>query len=235
MKSPFPSHWPPVELKSFPNQKNLRLSVKNNRILISGPKVASKQEMIQFAIQHSDWVEKVLKQKKQVEPEKPVEADEQKVYLGGKWITFEVITHPSNRITVDAQSGKLVAHLPIDVNRLLLKQIKELVYKYMAHITLPKEFHSFAQKNGFNYDRIFIRSQKTKWGTCSSKTNISFNWRLIKCPLEIRYYLYAHEASHLVHMNHSKDFWNFVEVYDPKYKEHEKWLKQHEKFLFEVD
>ena len=234
-KHSIPEQWPPIEIKRNRNQKNIRLSVKRDKILVTGSLYASESELTQFLIEHRNWIEKILDKREKKQESVPEEANQYKVYLGGKWIEFEVKTHASNRIFIEPESGKLLANLPIDVEKMPLVSVKEIIYKYMAQISLPKEFDSFAQKNGFNYSRIFIRSQKTKWGTCSSKTNISFNWRLIKCPLEIRYYLYAHEASHLVHMNHSKEFWNLVKVYDPDYKKHEKWLKENEHFLFTVD
>lgn len=235
----FPSHWPPVVLKKFQQQKTLRISLKQDYLLITAPTRASKKEMIQFALESKEWIDKALKNRaEQLNHSNSVshsEANEQKVLLGGKWYEFEISTHFKNRIHVEPDSGKLIAQIPIDAAKLELQQIKEIIYKYMAQITLPKEFRAFAQKNGFSYQRIFIRSQQTKWGTCSSKENISFNWRLIKCPIEIRYYLYAHEASHLVHLNHSKAFWELVEQYDPQFKAHKKWLRANENFLFTVD
>lgn len=230
-----PDHWPAVEIKRHRNQINIRLTVKREKILVTGPLYASELELSKFLSEHRDWVEKILAKREKTLVHTPEEANLQKVFLGGKWIDYEVKTHASNRISIDPASGKLLATIPVDAAKLPLLEVKKIVYKYMAQVTLPKEFDSFAQKNGFSYDRLFIRSQKTKWGTCSSRANISFNWRLIKCPLEVRYYLYAHEASHLVHMNHSKDFWNLVKVYDPDYKKHEKWLKENEHSLFTVD
>lgn len=231
----FPEHWPPIEIKKQKNQVNLRLSIRNNRILLTGPLRSSDAELKKFALDHSTWIEKVLVKKAAQVPLPAVEENEHKLFLGGKWISFVLQTHASNRIYLDPESGVLTAKVPVDLNKTPLKSVKEVLYKYMAQLTLPKEFASFAKMNGFNYDRLFIRSQKTKWGTCSSKTNISFNWRLVKCPLEVRYYLYAHEASHLVHLNHSKEFWALVKHYDPDYKKHEKWLKENEQFLFLID
>jgi predicted metal-dependent hydrolase len=231
----FPNHWPPVEIKKNRNQRNLRISVKREKILVTGPMFSTEKELKTFLIEHQAWIDKTLQKREEKKAPEPEEVNQNKVFLGGKWIDYKVETHASNRITIEPKSGVLLANIPVDAAKLPLKEVKEIIYKYMAQITLPKEFDSFAKKNGFTYDRLFIRSQKTKWGTCSSRTNISFNWRLIKCPLEIRYYLYAHEASHLVHLNHSKDFWDLVNVYDPDYKKHEKWLKVNEHFLFLFD
>lgn len=77
------------------------------------------------------------------------------------------------------------------------------------------------------YHNITIRDQKTRWGSCSSRGNLSFNWRLMLAPPAVLDYVVVHELCHLEHMNHSKDFWQCVESILPDYKERRKWLKEH--------
>jgi predicted metal-dependent hydrolase len=73
--------------------------------------------------------------------------------------------------------------------------------------------------------KVVIRNQKTKWGSCSSKKTLSFNWRLALVPDDVLVYIVIHELCHLVHMNHSNQFWRLVEKKCPTYKEHEQWLQ----------
>lgn len=77
------------------------------------------------------------------------------------------------------------------------------------------------------YNRIFIRSQKTRWGSCSRLKNLSFNWRLVMAPIEVIDYLIVHEMAHIEEMNHSASFWRLVEKACPDYKAHRRWLKEH--------
>ncbi len=77
------------------------------------------------------------------------------------------------------------------------------------------------------YSRISIRNQKTRWGSCSSKGTLSFNWRLMLAPPGILDYVIVHELCHLKQMNHSKDFWESVGCILPDYKERKNWLKNH--------
>ena len=84
----------------------------------------------------------------------------------------------------------------------------------------------FSQFTGGNYTSITIRDQKTRWGSCSGRGTLSFNWRLILAPPEILDYVVVHELCHLTHMNHSKEFWKLVESVIPDYKIKRKWLKE---------
>jgi predicted metal-dependent hydrolase len=76
-----------------------------------------------------------------------------------------------------------------------------------AKTTLATRLNYLAQKHGFKYNRLFIRNQKTRWGTCSSKNNISLNMNLIRLPQELQDYVILHELVHIKHKNHSKKFW----------------------------
>jgi len=77
----------------------------------------------------------------------------------------------------------------------------------------------------FKYNRISIRHQKTRWGSCSSEGNLNFNCKLLCLSNELREYVVAHELCHLAEMNHSKKFWKLVEKTIPDYKELRKELK----------
>lgn len=76
----------------------------------------------------------------------------------------------------------------------------------------------YADIMGVSYNRITIRDQKTRWGSCSSKGNLNFNYRLYYMPQHLMDYVIVHELSHRRHMDHSKEFWNEVGRFYPEYK-----------------
>ncbi|MCH5338287.1 MAG: M48 family metallopeptidase [Acetatifactor sp.] len=80
---------------------------------------------------------------------------------------------------------------------------------------------------GGTYTSITIRDQKSRWGSCSSRGTLSFNYRLIFAPPIILDYVVVHELCHLTFMDHSKNFWNKVASVMPDYKNHRQWLKDH--------
>ena len=103
------------------------------------------------------------------------------------------------------------------------EQLRELAKQAAA--ILPERVQHFANIMGVTVGRITIRSQRTRWGSCSAQGNLNFNCLLMLCPEEVRDYVVIHELCHRKHLNHSADFWAEVERYCPDYRIHRKWLK----------
>jgi predicted metal-dependent hydrolase len=106
-------------------------------------------------------------------------------------------------------------------------------YEESAWQYLSQRVDFFTKKFGLNYNRVKINSAKTRWGSCSSKGNINFSWRLIMAPKDVVDYVVIHEIAHLKHRNHSARFWNFVEEMMPQHENQRKWLRKHG-FLLDV-
>ena len=83
----------------------------------------------------------------------------------------------------------------------------------------PERTAYFAERMGVTYNRITIREQKTRWGSCSSAGNLNFNWKLVLMPSELLDYVVVHELAHRKEMNHSPRFWAVVEKELPDYHE----------------
>ncbi|MDE5589484.1 MAG: M48 family metallopeptidase [Acetatifactor sp.] len=100
-------------------------------------------------------------------------------------------------------------------------------YRSAARTQFEQRCAYFHQFTGGSYTSVTIRDQKTRWGSCSSRGTLSFNYRLIFAPPTVLDYVVVHELCHLTHMNHSKEFWNMVGSVMPDYKTHKKWLREH--------
>jgi predicted metal-dependent hydrolase len=77
---------------------------------------------------------------------------------------------------------------------------------------------------GVEYSRISLRDQRSRWGSCSNRGNLSFNWRLVLAPHDILDYVVVHEVCHLVELHHGPAFWNLVARRRPNYAESKRWL-----------
>jgi predicted metal-dependent hydrolase len=75
--------------------------------------------------------------------------------------------------------------------------------------------------------RIQIRDQRSRWGSCSTRGTLSFNWRLVLAPFEVLDYVVVHELCHLREPNHSRRFWKLVETRRPDWRSHRDWLHEH--------
>lgn len=101
-----------------------------------------------------------------------------------------------------------------------------LWYIRQASTFLEQKTMFWCKKLAVAVNRITIKDQKTRWGSCSSLGNINYNWRIIMAPDSTIDYLVIHELSHRVFLDHSKNFWNLVKTHCPDYTSHRLWLKQ---------
>lgn len=99
--------------------------------------------------------------------------------------------------------------------------------RVQAGAYFPERVAYFAARLGVTYGRITLRTQRSKWGSCSSKGNLNFNILLMLAPRDVLDYIVVHELCHRKHLNHSAAFWAEVEGLMPDYREKEKWLKEH--------
>lgn len=106
-------------------------------------------------------------------------------------------------------------------------QILEKRYRSAARTQFEQRCAYYRTFTGGSFSSITIRDQKTRWGSCSSRGTLSFNYRLIFAPPAVLDYVVVHELCHLTHMNHSKEFWNLVGSVMPDYRAHRRWLKDH--------
>ena len=111
-----------------------------------------------------------------------------------------------------------------------MKNLKKTYRKYALQILTEKTMF-IASSINVEPEKIKVRSYKGRWGTCSYRKDISFNWKLIMAPEKIIEYVIVHELCHLIHFNHSKNFWESVENILPDYKLRKDWLRTNEGLL----
>lgn len=98
-------------------------------------------------------------------------------------------------------------------------------YKKITKNLVVERLNYFNQFYNLSYSKISVRNQKSRWGSCSSKSSLSFNYRLCLLPGELADYIIVHELCHLQEMNHSQDFWRLVAQSIPNYKQLKRQLK----------
>lgn len=96
-----------------------------------------------------------------------------------------------------------------------------------AELDLAERLRLRAAEMGLTYGRVAVRDQTSRWGSCSSSTNLAFNWRLVMAPPEVLDYVVVHELAHLVELNHGPRFWAVVERFCPDWRRSRRWLRTH--------
>ena len=102
-----------------------------------------------------------------------------------------------------------------------------LKYKERAISLIQERVSYFNKIYDFKYNKINIKSQKTRWGSCSKKGNLNFNYKIALLPQYLADYIIVHELCHLVEFNHSRKFWNSVQKLVPNYPEIRRELKSY--------
>jgi hypothetical protein len=101
-----------------------------------------------------------------------------------------------------------------------------LKYKYQALTLAEKRIEYFNKNYGFRFNKINIKNQKTRWGSCSKRGNLNFNYKIALLPERLADYIIVHELCHLKEFNHSQKFWNLVAKMMPDYLEIRDELKK---------
>ena len=109
---------------------------------------------------------------------------------------------------------------------ILRNTIKNWYKKQCLNIIIERvKFYS--EKYNLKYSKITIKEQKTVWGTCNYKNDLTFNFKILMFNLNVIDYLVVHELSHTIYRNHSQQYWNMVEKILPNYKELDSMLKNY--------
>jgi predicted metal-dependent hydrolase len=133
-------------------------------------------------------------------------------------------------LTLIAQAGRTRVHRRGDM--LLVpergrEEALERWYRRAARAEIAPRLDAAVARAGTAYTGLTIRSQRTRWASCSSKGAMSFNWRLLLAPEAILDYVIEHEVCHLEVMDHSPRFWRLLESRVPDWRDHARWLRRY--------
>lgn len=107
-----------------------------------------------------------------------------------------------------------------------LKKLYDLKFRPLAFRLIKSELSSLRQEFGFEYQRVSVKNQSSRFGSCSSTGNLNFNWQIIFFPPSLFRHILLHELTHLKIKNHSPVFWHQLSLYDPDALAHNRLLKK---------
>ncbi|MFW5447259.1 MAG: M48 family metallopeptidase, partial [Methylophagaceae bacterium] len=178
-----------------------------------------------FVKQKTNWIQKKLAQQAERNVQEKQFVDNESFLFLGEQLTLRLYEEDSvPSIKKSASEIKFYGRL----NKISKPAIRGAIidwYKKQADGYLTARTHWLSDVTSLHPNSITIKSYKARWGSCSIKSEINFNWQLIQAPPEVIDYVITHELCHLSHHNHSPKFWALVEHYIPDFKLRRQWLK----------
>jgi len=215
-------------IKRSPKAKYVRLEVRSETgLTVVVPKSYKSERVPELLREKRRWILGKLAKYGQVQrptSDNTLKGGDTVPYLGRD---LEVMTRRpyGNAESVNVERNKLVVSMRAGSNRLAL--LLERWYRMQATQLIREKANKLGADLGLTYGRLSIRGQRTRWGSCSQKGNLSFNWKLIMAPEPVIDYVIVHELAHLEELNHTKRFWQLVGQHCPQWRDHKKWLKDH--------
>lgn len=211
-----------MEAKIRTNPRARRLTLRldtSGQPVVTVPRFTPKWFVTRFVNSQQDWI---ATQQARLKQTQDVFSTKTTVSVFGK--TYQKVVRPtmsSSKVIIQQDSLIISVHTGKKTSEVLNAFLKNTA----SHYIVPRT-HLLAKKMRVDFTKITLRAQSTRWGSCSSTGSLNFNWKLVHFTPEIIDSVIIHELAHRKHLNHSKDFWNFVEQFDPEYRLHRGWLKR---------
>jgi len=223
-------------LKFSARAKKWRISLNDKGLSVILP-ARTKPDVAEQALrQHTAWV---LKQRQRQQKMAALAAAQPSLapdtlLLRGQTLPYRVVPAPILKGAVVFDGHTLNVQVPIAADASAAAAVLQAWYLEQALADIRACVQRRAEAMQVHPAKISLRDQRRRWGSCSSKGNLSLSWRLILMPPEVLDYVVVHELAHLRHMNHSPKFWALVSQYCPNYKQHAAWLKANQGVIYAI-
>lgn len=213
-------------------RKTISLEIDEDaRLIIRAPKSISKNYIDKVVEKKRDWI---LRKQKLVKEQKAVRLNNSE-FANGKTYLF-LGKEYKLRITDQKKSIFICGDTLYFPEKFEYEGEQKIIswYKKEAREILSERLENHAKSLGLSYNKMGITSANKRWGSCSSKGNINFSYKLIMAPVDVIDYVIVHELMHLKVLDHSKEFWDAVSSVMPDYKKRLKWLKDNQHKIMSI-
>ncbi|MBF2754684.1 MAG: M48 family metallopeptidase [Gammaproteobacteria bacterium AqS3] len=220
----------PLEVIRTNRKRSVAIQILGDTVRVRAPKTLSERRIHSIIAKRTAWIKRKLREQAERPALKPKEyvSGEAFQYLGRNY-RLKVVKTPkaSTKPSIKMQQGYLVATIP-ETTANPQRRIKALLrdwYQVRAEQRLKEKTERLAKVVGVTPRSITVRDYKSRWGSCSVKGDISYNWQIILAPHRIIDYVVIHELCHILEHNHSPQYWKQVEKYVPDWRDCRAWLK----------
>ncbi len=211
----------PITFKTSARARRLKISISTKgEVVVTSPPLFPKFMVKKFVADHQAWIESHLAKMRLKQPKSD------QIQIFGQTYQLEVVTsdQKASQVKIIGTTVQVTVRPPA-TQAAISKAINAFLKSTAEQYLIPRT-HQLAATMKTQFAAISLREQKTRWGSCSSRGNLQFNWRLVHHPPEVIDYVIIHELAHRSQMNHSAAFWAIVKKYDPAYLKHQGWLKR---------
>ena len=221
-----------VKIRKSKRCKNVTIALKPNKgIILTLPYFLSYKYGLTVLEKRKNWIEKHLPKIKAIE-QKAIIFDENSIFRTSKRQVI-IKKHSSDKVKTKIDTNSIHIYYPENIP-VRTPEIQEIIrnsiikaLRIEAKEYLPDRTYELAKKLGFKLNRVFIKNNKTLWGSCSGKNNINLNLHLLRLPSHLIDYVIIHELCHTVEKNHGPRFWKLLDSILGDAKKISKELKQH--------
>lgn len=221
-----------VKINRNKRAKNLRIKIHPEKgVSITIPRLCTEKHAIDFINSKEDWIKKTLKKTEGIRQKNTVFNEQ--TFFQTKFHQLKIETHSKSSLKSDVKNSLIFIHYPefasVEDER-VQNFVRNTIIKTLrleAKHFLPKRTRELASKTGIEVNEIKVRNNKTRWGSCSGKNNISLNIHLMRLPGELIDYVILHELAHVKHKNHSKSYWLYLESICKNSRKLDKELNQY--------
>ena len=218
---------PPIALDIKPSARARRLSLRvsrlDGRVTLTLPHGASRRHALAFVEDKADWIRRHLADRPDVVRPMPG------AMLPFRGSDHRITTGPGRSVRCDPGTIEVPHRDPERTPARLMAFLK-----HAARADLAEAVDRHARTLGVTAAKLTLRDTRSRWGSCSTRGDLMFSWRLIMAPPEVLDYVAAHEVAHLIEMNHSRAFWDTVARTCPGYAEPRRWLKLNAEALHRI-
>ena len=213
------------------HRKTLAVHIRDGSVEVRAPLKCPQSEIDRFLASKQAWITgKLVISRELAEQKKSFTLDygDTILFCG---VLYLVAARAGARAGFDGEQFYMPPNLtPDQIKATCIK-----IYRRLAKTHLAERVAIFATQMGITPAAIKITGAKTRWGSCSSRKNINFSWRLIMAADNVIDYVVVHELAHIIHMNHSKRFWAVVEAILPDYLTRKSQLRELQRRLAAED
>jgi predicted metal-dependent hydrolase len=193
---------------------------------VQAPKGTSDERVLQLVEEKWDWIQqksKEMKDRTLGQKVKVYDHGESFLYLGNEYPIQISQDINIKQDYVEFEGDKLHIYVKQLEDEKIKQALKRFYYQQCKKL-VERSIRSYQSNFKIKPRSIRISDNKSNWGTCDSKQQLTFNWKLAMAPLEVIDYVVVHEMCHMVHLNHDRSFWRLVGKIIPDYEEQENWL-----------